>query len=81
MPALIMMKNIFIQNADVLGLNSITIMISLTNVEQFLQIIALCIGIIYTIVKMQITLKDGKKNTDKLPQKTQSKKKGSSLKK
>lgn len=75
------MKNILIQNADVLGLNSLTIMISLTNVEQVLQIVALCVGIIYTLVKMQITLKDGKKSTDKLPQKNESKKKGSSLKK
>ena len=32
-------------------------------------------GIIYTLVKMQITLKDGK-SIDKLPQKTESKKKG-----
>jgi hypothetical protein len=75
------MKNILIQNADVLGLNSLTIMISLTNVEQVLQIVALCVGIIYTLVKMQTTLKDGKKSTYKLPQKTESKKKGSSLKK
>jgi len=43
------MKNLIKENADVLGLNSITLMISFTEVEQFLQIILLSISIIYTI--------------------------------
>ena len=45
------MKNLINQNADVLGLNSVSLMISFTNVEQILQIILLCISIIYTIDK------------------------------
>lgn len=45
------MKNLISQNADVLGLNSVTLMISFTDVEQILQIILLCVSIIYTIDK------------------------------
>jgi hypothetical protein len=45
------MKNLISQNADVLGLNSLTLMISFTEVEQVLQIILLCVSIIYTIDK------------------------------
>jgi hypothetical protein len=45
------MKNLITQNADVLGLNSVTLMISFTDVEQILQIILLCVSIIYTIDK------------------------------
>jgi len=37
------------QNADVLGLNSITLAISFTQVEQVLQIALLVVSIIYTV--------------------------------
>jgi len=43
------MKNLISQNADVLGLNSVTLMISFTEVEQVLQIILLLVSIIYTV--------------------------------
>jgi hypothetical protein len=56
------MKTLIQQNADVLGLNSISLMISFTEVEQFLQIILLSISIIYTIEKY-ITYRKNKKNT------------------
>jgi hypothetical protein len=45
------MKSLISQNADVLGLNSLTLMISFTEVEQVLQIVLLCISIIYTLDK------------------------------
>ena len=45
------MKNLLQQNADVLGLNSVTLFISLTEVEQILQILALALGIVYTLDK------------------------------
>ena len=45
------MKSLISQNADVLGLNSLTLMISFTEVEQVLQIILLCVSIIYTLDK------------------------------
>ena len=45
------MKNLITQNADVLGLNSLTLFISLTEVEQVLQILALALGIVYTLDK------------------------------
>jgi len=45
------MKSLISQNADVLGLNSVTLMISFTEVEQVLQIVLLCISIIYTLDK------------------------------
>ena len=45
------MKQLINQNADVLGLNSITLFISLTEVEQILQILALALGIVYTLDK------------------------------
>jgi hypothetical protein len=37
------------QNADVLGLNSVTLAISFTQVEQVLQIALLVVSIIYTV--------------------------------
>ena len=43
------MKSLISQNADVLGLNSVTLMISFTEVEQVLQIILLLVSIIYTV--------------------------------
>ncbi len=43
------MKNLIRENADVLGLNSVTLSISFTAVEQVLQIVLLVISIIYTI--------------------------------
>ena len=43
------MKNLIKENADVLGLNSITLSISFTQVEQVLQILLLVISIVYTI--------------------------------
>ncbi|QDP51735.1 MAG: hypothetical protein Unbinned92contig1003_48 [Prokaryotic dsDNA virus sp.] len=43
------MKNLIRENADVLGLNSITLSISFTTVEQVLQILLLLISIVYTI--------------------------------
>jgi len=43
------MKNLIMQNADVLGLNSVTLAISFTQVEQVLQIALLIISIIYTV--------------------------------
>lgn len=56
------MKNLLTQNADVLGLNSITFMISLTNVEQVMQIVLLSVSILYTIDKY-IKNRNGKKNS------------------
>lgn len=43
------MKNLIRENADVLGLNSITLSISFTQVEQVLQILLLVISIVYTV--------------------------------
>ena len=43
------MKNLIRENADVLGLNSITLSISLTAIEEVLQIALLVISIIYTV--------------------------------
>jgi len=43
------MRNLIRENADVLGLNSITLSISFTQVEQVLQILLLVISIVYTI--------------------------------
>jgi hypothetical protein len=43
------MKNLINQNLDVLGLNSVSLMISFTNVEQVLQIILLTVSIVYTL--------------------------------
>jgi len=42
------MKTLINQNADVLGVNGVSLMISFTQVEQVLQIVALGISIIYT---------------------------------
>ena len=43
------MKNLISQNEDVLGLNSVTLMISFSQVEQILQITLLVVSIIYTV--------------------------------
>ncbi len=43
------MKNLIRENADVLGLNSVTLSISFTQVEQVLQILLLLISIVYTV--------------------------------
>jgi len=43
------MRNLIMQNADVLGLNSVTLAISFTQVEQVLQIALLVVSIIYTV--------------------------------
>mgnify|MGYP003147094766 FL=1 len=56
------MKQIIAQNSDVLGLNSITLFISFTEVEQILQIVLLCISILYTAQRF-IDYKNGKKNS------------------
>ena len=54
------MRELAAQNADVLGLNSITLFISFTEVEQILQIVLLLLSIIYTAQRF-IDYKDGKK--------------------
>jgi hypothetical protein len=43
------MKNIIKENADVLGLNSVSLSISFTTLHQTLQIILLLVSIIYTV--------------------------------
>jgi hypothetical protein len=43
------MKNLVKENADVLGLNSVSYAISFTAVEQVLQITLLVVSIIYTV--------------------------------
>lgn len=43
------MKEIIRENADVLGLNSLTLSISFTAIEQVLQITLLVLSIIYTV--------------------------------
>lgn len=43
------MRNLIMQNADVLGLNSVTLAISFSQVEQVLQIALLVVSIIYTV--------------------------------
>jgi len=55
------MKQLINQNADVLGLNSITLFISFTEVEQILQIVLLLLSILYTAQRF-IDYKNGKKN-------------------
>ena len=54
------MRELAAQNADVLGLNSITLFISFTEVEQILQIVLLLLSIIYTAQRF-IDYKNGKK--------------------
>ena len=54
------MREIAAQNADVLGVNSITLFISFTEVEQILQIVLLLLSIIYTAQRF-IDYKNGKK--------------------
>tara|TARA_R100000353_G_scaffold117517_1_gene83787 strand:+ start:97 stop:270 length:174 start_codon:yes stop_codon:yes gene_type:complete len=55
------MKEIAAQNADVLGLNSVTLFISFTEVEQMLQILLLLLSILYTAQRF-IDYKNGKKD-------------------
>jgi len=55
------MKDLINQNVDVLGLNSISLAISLSGVEQIMQIILLSLSIVYTLDRY-ITWKNGKKN-------------------
>tara|TARA_R100000654_G_scaffold14456_1_gene31129 strand:- start:20428 stop:20601 length:174 start_codon:yes stop_codon:yes gene_type:complete len=55
------MKEIAAQNADVLGLNSVTLFISFTEVEQVLQILLLLLSILYTAQRF-IDYKNGKKD-------------------
>ena len=55
------MKEIAAQNADVLGLNSVTLFISFTEVEQTLQIVLLLLSILYTAQRF-IDYKNGKKD-------------------
>jgi len=43
------MKNMIKENADVLGLNSVSLSISFTTLHQTLQIILLLVSIIYTV--------------------------------
>ncbi len=47
------MKNLIKENADVLGLNSITLSISFSAVEQVLQITLLVLSILYTIDRLR----------------------------
>lgn len=47
------MKNLLKENADVLGLNSLTLSISFTAVEQALQITLLVLSILYTIDRLR----------------------------
>ena len=56
------MKEIAAQNADVFGLNSITLFISFTEVEQILQIFLLLLSIVYTAQRF-IDYKNGKKGS------------------
>jgi hypothetical protein len=56
------MKEIAAQNADVLGLNSVTLFISFTEVEQVLQILLLLLSILYTAQRF-IDYKNGKKGS------------------
>ena len=56
------MKELAAQNADVLGLNSITLFISFTEVEQILQIVLLLLSIVYTAQRF-IDYKNGKKGS------------------
>ena len=46
------MKEIIKENADVLGLNSLTLSISFTAIEQFLQITLLILSIVYTVNRL-----------------------------
>ncbi len=57
------MKEIAAQNADVLGLNSVTLFISFTEVEQVLQIVLLLLSILYTAQRF-IDYKNGKKGSN-----------------
>ena len=52
-----MIRNFIQQNSDVLMINTFSIGISLSEVEQVLQILALLLGIIYTADKYYTHLK------------------------
>ena len=59
------MKNLIKENADVLGLNSVTLSISFTAVEQVLQITLLLVSILYTVDRFMYyrnKRKDGKED-------------------
>ena len=56
------MKDLLTQNADLLGLNSVTLFISFTEVEQILQIVLLLLSILYTAQRF-IDYKNGKKDS------------------
>jgi hypothetical protein len=57
------MKEIVKENADVIGLNSISLSISFTAVEEVLQITLLVVSIIYTVDRyLYYRKKRGKKN-------------------
>ena len=56
------MKDLLTQNADVLRLNSVTLFISFTEVEQILQIVLLLLSILYTAQRF-IDYKNGKKDS------------------
>ena len=56
------MKDLLTQTADVLGLNSVTLFISFTEVEQILQIVLLLLSILYTAQRF-IDYKNGKKGS------------------
>ena len=59
------MKNLLKENADVLGLNSITLSMSFTAVEQVLQILLLLLSIVFTVDRLMYyrsKRKDAKKD-------------------
>ena len=47
------MKSLLTQNADVLGLNSLTFAFSFTAIEQVLQIVLLVVSILYTVDRLR----------------------------
>jgi hypothetical protein len=60
------MKNLIRENADVLGLNSFTLSISFTAIEQVLQITLLVLSIAYTVDRLlyyRNIRKNGKKDS------------------
>ena len=56
------MKQFFKENLEVFSINTITIGLSLTQIHTILQIIALVVGIIYTIDKIVYFRKNRKWN-------------------
>ena len=57
------MKQFIKDNLDVFSINTITLGLSLTQIHTILQIIALVVGIIYTIDKIVYFRKNRKWNT------------------